>query len=73
MTKPKNETPKDAEVPQNPAEPKNETPKTHGPEDYVQKALELLQARNDGSRDCTVAMNALKEAQMFIARLKKEV
>ena len=67
MTKPKNETPKEAEVPQTPAEPNNETPKTHGPRDYLVKAAELLKEHGE-SRNISVAQNAIEEALMFIGK-----
>lgn len=67
MNKPKNETPKEAEVPQAPAEPKNETPKTHGPRDYLVKAAELLKEYGD-TRNINVAQNAIEEALMFIGK-----
>lgn len=67
MTKPKNETTKEAEVPQSPAEPKNDTPKTRGPRDYLVKAAELLKEHGE-SRNINVAQNAIEEALMFIGK-----
>jgi hypothetical protein len=58
------------EAPEAPETPVKEEPKKHDPLDYINKAIELVEAKNaaENCMEYRVAITALNEAKMFISK-----
>lgn len=64
------ETPVAPEVAEVPETPVKAEPKKRGPLDYINKAIELVEAKNaaENCMEYRVAITALNEAKMFISK-----